>query len=38
MLADLVVLGRDPQSVPPADHHTLRADLTVIAGRVAFER
>lgn len=37
-LADLAVLDRDPRAVPPAELHTLRADLTVIGGRVAFER
>ena len=37
-LADLVVLDRDPRTVPPEDLHTISADLTVIDGRVAFER
>jgi predicted amidohydrolase YtcJ len=37
-LADLTVLGRDPRTVQPEDLNTLRAELTVIDGRVVFER
>jgi predicted amidohydrolase YtcJ len=37
-LADLVVLDRDPRGVPPEELHTLRAELTVLDGRIAFER
>jgi predicted amidohydrolase YtcJ len=37
-LADLVVLDRDPSRVPPEDVHTLRAEMTVIDGRVVYER
>ena len=37
-LADLVVLDRDPRRVPPEELHTLRAELTVVDGRVVFER
>ena len=37
-LADLVVLDRDPRAVPAEDLHTLRAEMTIIDGRVAFER
>lgn len=37
-LADLTVLSADPRTVAPEDLHTLRADLTMIDGRVVFER
>jgi predicted amidohydrolase YtcJ len=36
-LADLVVLDRDPRSVAPEELHTLRAEMTVIDGQVAYE-
>ncbi|MCC6942977.1 MAG: amidohydrolase family protein, partial [Thermomicrobiales bacterium] len=36
-LADLTVLSADPRTVAPEDLHTLRADLTMIDGRVVFE-
>ncbi|WP_298821662.1 amidohydrolase [Chloroflexus sp.] len=38
MLADLVVLNGDPFQVPATALHTLRADLTIVGGRVMFER
>jgi predicted amidohydrolase YtcJ len=37
-LTDLVILDRDPCTVESEDLHMLRADLTMIDGRVAFER
>ncbi len=37
-LADLVVLDRDPRTVEPEELHTLRAQLTMIDGRIAYER
>ena len=37
-LADLTVLDRDPRAVAPEELHTLRAELTVVDGRVVFER
>lgn len=37
MLADLVVMDRDPRMVPPEDLHTLRAEMTVIDGRIVHE-
>jgi predicted amidohydrolase YtcJ len=37
-LADLVVLDRDPRSVSPEELHTLRAEMTVLDGKVVFER
>jgi len=37
-LADLVVLGEDPWSVPQDDLPALPVDLTVIGGRVVWER
>jgi predicted amidohydrolase YtcJ len=36
-LADLVVLDRDPREVPPEELHTLRAEVTVIDGKVVHE-
>jgi predicted amidohydrolase YtcJ len=36
-LADLVVLDRDPRQVAPVELHTLRAEMTVIDGRVVYE-
>jgi predicted amidohydrolase YtcJ len=36
-LADLVVLDRDPREVAPEELHTLRAEMTVIDGKVAHE-
>jgi predicted amidohydrolase YtcJ len=38
MLADLVVLDRDPYHTPPADLQDLKVHLTMVGGRVAFER
>lgn len=38
MLADLVVLDRDPYGVPPVELQALQVDLTMVGGRVAFER
>ncbi|MBX6341667.1 MAG: amidohydrolase, partial [Thermomicrobiaceae bacterium] len=37
-LADLIVVDRDPREVPPEELHTVRVDLTMIDGRVAYER
>jgi predicted amidohydrolase YtcJ len=37
-LADLVVLDRDPRAVEPEELDTLRAELTVVDGRVVYER
>ncbi len=37
MLADLVVLDRDPRRVPPEDLHTLHAEMTVIDGRIVHQ-
>lgn len=37
MLADLVVLDRDPRRIPPEELHTLRAEMTVIDGRIVHE-
>ena len=37
-LADLTLLSEDPRAVEPEQLHTLRADLTMIDGRVVFER
>ncbi len=37
-LADLMVSSADPRTVAPEELHTLRADLTMIDGRVVFER
>lgn len=37
-LADLVVLDRDPRAVAPEELHTLRAEMTIVDGRVVFER
>ncbi|MCC6313740.1 MAG: amidohydrolase [Thermomicrobiales bacterium] len=36
-LADLAVLSADPRGIDPEQLHTLRADMTVIGGRVAYE-
>ncbi len=37
-LADLVVLDRDPRAVEPANLHTLQAEMTMVDGKLAFER
>jgi hypothetical protein len=37
-LADLAVLSRDPYQIDPQDLHTITADLTMVDGRVAYER
>ncbi len=37
-LADLVILDRDPRTVEPKELHTLRAEMTMVDGRVVFER
>jgi predicted amidohydrolase YtcJ len=37
-LADLTVLDHDPREVAPQELHTLLAAMTVIDGRVVFER
>jgi predicted amidohydrolase YtcJ len=36
-LADFAVLDRDPRSIAPEELHTLRAELTVVGGRVVYE-
>ena len=36
-LADLVVLDRDPRTVPPDELDTLRVELTMVGGRIAYE-
>jgi predicted amidohydrolase YtcJ len=36
-LADLAVLDRDPRTVEPEELHTLRAEMTVVDGRVVYE-
>lgn len=38
MLADLVVLPADPAAMPPAGLHTLKADMTMIDGRVVWQK
>lgn len=37
-LADLIVLPRDPMALKPADLMNLPVDITIIGGRVVFER
>ena len=37
-LADLVVLGRDLFAIPPAEIKDVRAEMTIVGGRVVFER
>jgi len=37
-LADLIVLPRDPMALKPADLMNLPVDLTIVGGRVIFER
>ncbi|MGZ3511113.1 MAG: amidohydrolase [Candidatus Binataceae bacterium] len=37
-LADLIVLPRDPMALKPADLMNLPVDLTIVGGRVVFER
>jgi predicted amidohydrolase YtcJ len=37
-LADLIVLPRDPMTLKPADLMNLPVELTIIGGRVVFER
>ncbi len=37
-VADLIVLPRDPLSVKPADLMNMAVDLTIVAGRVVYER
>lgn len=38
MLADLVVLGRDPVELEPAEIAALAVDITIIGGKVVYER
>jgi predicted amidohydrolase YtcJ len=38
MLADLAVLSADPFKIDPSALHTVRADMTMIEGRVIWER
>ncbi len=38
LLADLVVLDRDPFAVPPEQLKNLKAALTVVGGKIVFER
>lgn len=37
-LADLVVLPRDPSSLKPADLMNMAVDITIVGGRVVYER
>ena len=37
-LADLVVLSGDPRALPPEDLPSLSVEMTVLDGRVAYER
>jgi predicted amidohydrolase YtcJ len=37
-LADLVLIDRDLTSVPPAEIRDARVAMTVVGGRVVFER
>jgi len=37
-LADLIVLPADPRALPPADLRKITIDLTIIDGRVVYER
>jgi predicted amidohydrolase YtcJ len=37
-VGDLIVLPRDPFSLPPADLMNLTVDITIIGGRVVYER
>jgi predicted amidohydrolase YtcJ len=37
-LADLVVLDRDPRRLPPEELNTLRAEMTILDGRIVYER
>ena len=37
-LADLIVLPRDPMALKPADLMNLPVDITIVGGRVVFER
>jgi predicted amidohydrolase YtcJ len=38
LLADLVVLDRDPFEVPREELGTLRVDSTIVGGEVVYER
>ncbi len=38
MLADLIVLNRNPFEIPQAELHTLRVQTTVFDGKIIFER
>ncbi len=37
-LADVIVIDRDPRSVDPGDLHTIQNDMTMVDGRIVFER
>ncbi|MDO8433031.1 MAG: amidohydrolase family protein [Candidatus Binatus sp.] len=37
-LADLIVLPRDPLALPPADLMNISVDITIVAGKVVYER
>ena len=37
-LADLVVLSGDPRAIPAEDLPSLSVEMTIVDGRVAFER
>ncbi len=37
-LADLVILGRDPLTVKPADLMNITVDVTMVGGRIVYER
>ena len=37
-IADLIVLPRDPSALAPADLMNLTVDITIVGGRVVYER
>jgi hypothetical protein len=37
-LADLVILDRDPTKIPPPEIRHVQVDMTIVGGRVVFER
>ncbi|MGH7540206.1 MAG: amidohydrolase family protein, partial [Gemmatimonadota bacterium] len=37
-LADFVVLDRDPTAVPPDEIHTIQVLMTIVGGRVVYDR
>jgi len=36
--ADLIVLSKNPFETPPLNIHTIRVDMTVLGGKVVFDR